>query len=382
MSAAPPPVSVGLPVYNGERYLEGCLESLLGQTYADFELVVSDNASTDATEEICRAAARRDDRVRYERLPENLGAVGNFNRVAERAVGRYFKWAAYDDLCAPAFLERCVEALEADPDAVWCHPLTRHLAPDGAVVPAAADPALRPGADSHSLLRPATAAAGGPAGGGGYDRASPRAWQRFRAVVLGTTWCSDAYGLIRTDALRTTRLYLSCFGAEKLLMAELALRGRFAEVPEVLFFQRVHAGAASNLHTRAAEAAFARAGAAGTFSTARLTLLRGYLSMVAAADLSPVDRARCLATLGLYVGQVGKWKRVAQGMLTGRGLGDDTYETIAANLADTAPADPKPAEAVPADAKPDATADAAAAGDGDGRTGDGDPVRVRAAGAA
>ena len=329
-SAAPPPVSVGLPLYNAERYLDGCLESLLGQTYGDFELVISDNASDDGTEAICREAARRDERVRYERLEENVGAIGNFNRVCERASGRYFKWAADDDRCAPTFLKRCVELLEADAGVVWCHPLTRHIGPEGEPIPPAADPALPPGAESHSLL--------GPSAGAKYDRAAERAWQRFRGVVLGTTWCSDAYGLIRMDALRQTRLYLPCFGAEKLLMAELALLGRFEEIPEVLFHQRVHAGAASSLSSGSAEAAFARAGAASRFSTARLTLLRGYLSAVREADLSAVDRVRCLTTLALYIGQFGKWNRVLRSALAGRGLGDDTYERIAANLS-AAPSD-------------------------------------------
>ncbi|QDT14137.1 glycosyltransferase family 2 protein [Alienimonas californiensis] len=321
MSSAAPPVSIGLPVYNAERYLMGCLESLLGQTYGDFELFIADNASGDATEELCREAARRDGRIRYERREKNHGAVGNFNYACERARGRYFKWAAYDDRCAPTFLERCVERLEEDAGVAWCHPLTRHIGPDGEVVPPEVDPALPPGADSHSLLNPP---------GLRYDRAAERPWQRFRAVTLGTTWCSDAFGLFRTDALRRTRLYLPCFGAEKLLMAEVALLGRFAEPQEVLFDQRVHPGAASNLRNRSAEAAFATGGVARRFSTARLTLLRGYLSAIRRADLPAADRARCLATLALYVGQVGKWRRVLHHTLSGRGLGDDTWKRIAA----------------------------------------------------
>ena len=318
---ASPPVTIGVPVRNAERYLAECLDSLLGQTYGDFELHISDNASDDATAEICRDYAARDPRVRYERQGVNLGATGNFNRVTESARGRYFKWAAADDRCAPTYLERCVTRLEADAGAVWCHPLTRHMDPHGREVPPDRDPALPPGVTGHALLG---------AGGGRFDRAAGRPWQRFRAVVLGTNWCSDAYGLIRTDALRRTRLYLPFFGAEKLLMAELALLGRFAEIPEVLFHQRVHPDAASTLGSRSAERAFARAGAAGRFSSTRLTLLRGYLSLVAGADLPAAERAHCLATLGLYVGQTGKWGRVLGGLFSGRGVGDDTWERIAA----------------------------------------------------
>ena len=326
--SAPPPVSIGVPVRNAERYFAECRECLEAQTFGDFEVVISDNDSDDATEAICREWAARDSRVRYERQATNLGATGNFNRVFGQARGRYFKWAAADDRCAPTFLARCVERLEADAGVVWCHPLTRHIGPDGAEIPPSRDPALPPDAPGRGLVHPHV--------GTRYDRAAPRAWQRFRAVVLGTNWCSDAYGLIRPGALRRTRLYLPFFGAEKLLMAELALLGRFAEVPEVLFHQRVHADAASNLGSGAAEKTFARAGAARRFSSTRLTLLRGYLSLLARADLSSSERAHCLATLGLYVGQVGKWGRVLRGAWSGRGVGDDTFERIVATAPETA----------------------------------------------
>jgi glycosyltransferase involved in cell wall biosynthesis len=106
-----PRLAIGLPVHNGERYVSQAIDSLLGQTFTDFTLIVSDNGSTDATEEICRAYARRDARIRYHRSDENRGAAWNFNRVFELADSPYFKWAAYDDLCAPHFVERCIEFL-------------------------------------------------------------------------------------------------------------------------------------------------------------------------------------------------------------------------------------------------------------------------------
>ncbi|HLT70875.1 MAG TPA: glycosyltransferase, partial [Acidimicrobiales bacterium] len=117
MTTTTPRVTVGLPVRNGERHLRAAIESILGQTYGDLELVVSDNASTDATAEICAAYAS-DPRVRYERQPVDIGARENFHLVLSRARGEYFKWAACDDVLAPTFLERCVEALDADPGAV------------------------------------------------------------------------------------------------------------------------------------------------------------------------------------------------------------------------------------------------------------------------
>src|SRR2546425_9420098 len=96
---AAPQVSVGLPVYNGERYLAEALDSLLTQSYEDFELIICDNASTDRTGEIARSYAAKDKRVRYARNDKNLGAGGNFRRGFALASGEYFRWAASDDVC-------------------------------------------------------------------------------------------------------------------------------------------------------------------------------------------------------------------------------------------------------------------------------------------
>ena len=95
-----PRVSIGLPVYNGENYMAAAIDSLLAQTFTDFELIISDNASTDATEQICRDYAHRDGRIRYYREEVNRGAAWNFTHTFELARGEYFKWHAHDDLCA------------------------------------------------------------------------------------------------------------------------------------------------------------------------------------------------------------------------------------------------------------------------------------------
>lgn len=127
-----PKVSVGLPVYNGERYLPKAIESILAQTYGNLELIISDNASTERTQEICRHYAERDARVRYYRRPVNVGAAPNFNRVFALAeASKYFKWAAHDDWIAPKYLEECVKALEEDPDAVLCQSLVGIMDADG-----------------------------------------------------------------------------------------------------------------------------------------------------------------------------------------------------------------------------------------------------------
>src|SRR3989339_68658 len=116
-----PLVSIGLPVHNGEHYLRKTLKSLLSQTYPFIELIISDNASTDGTEAICKAYERLDERIRYFRSDRNRGAAWNFNRVLELAGGTYFKWAAHDDLSAPDFLASCVRILETDRSVVLCY---------------------------------------------------------------------------------------------------------------------------------------------------------------------------------------------------------------------------------------------------------------------
>ena len=114
-----PRVSVGLPVYNGERFLAQAIDSVLQQTHSDLELVISDNASTDRTEEICRSYTTQDSRVRYFRSSANIGACRNFSRVFELSRAPYFKWACYDDICVPGFLEKCV-AVWTSPRMFWC----------------------------------------------------------------------------------------------------------------------------------------------------------------------------------------------------------------------------------------------------------------------
>jgi glycosyltransferase involved in cell wall biosynthesis len=109
-----PQVSIGMPVFNGEKYIREALDSLLRQTFTDFELIISDNASTDGTEAICRSFSVKDSRIRYIRQVVNLGAAANFELVLVEAVGKYFMWAAYDDLRTPDFIEVLFKMLEQD----------------------------------------------------------------------------------------------------------------------------------------------------------------------------------------------------------------------------------------------------------------------------
>jgi glycosyltransferase involved in cell wall biosynthesis len=207
-------VSIGLPVCNGQNYLGDAIGSILAQDFTDFELIISDNASTDATQDIARGFAARDSRVRYHRNPKNLGPEANFNKAFQLARGRYFKWAAHDDLVEPGFLGKCVSLLEADPGVVLCQSVVRIID------------------QNDEEIGVYDGAVGGAA--------SPDCADRFRALVMVRHLCTELFGVIRSDALRKTRLLDLYYGADRALLLELAMLGRFAQVPEVLFSNREH----------------------------------------------------------------------------------------------------------------------------------------------
>jgi glycosyltransferase involved in cell wall biosynthesis len=213
-------VSIGVPVYNGETFLEETLDSLLAQSFGNFELIISDNASTDGTGEIARYVAARDERVRYHRHPRNLGLAANYNRLVQMASGELFKWATADDLCRPTFMERCVAALDATPDAVLAYPRTQFI-----------DPARKP----LDIDDP------------GFPLSWPSAADRWRYVVGADHWVNAILGVIRRNALLRTRLLPAYPGGDYVLLGELCLLGRFVEVPEVLFLRRIHPQASSQM---------------------------------------------------------------------------------------------------------------------------------------
>lgn len=116
-----PTVSIGMPIYNAETRIETTLITLLQQDFDDFELIISDNCSTDATWNICQEFAQRDHRIRLHRNTRNIGAIANFNQVFGFATGKYFMWAAHDDYWEPTYLSDCVTKLESNPHAVLCY---------------------------------------------------------------------------------------------------------------------------------------------------------------------------------------------------------------------------------------------------------------------
>ena len=261
-----PPLTIGLPVYNGQNYVSESLDSLLAQTYPDFELIISDNASADSTEEICRDYGARDSRIRYVRQPVNIGAAPNHNYLVQSARGRLFKWAAHDDLFAPKLVERCIEALEDRPELILAH-------------------AYMGTADEH----------GNTLAIYDYrlDTDSPRASKRFRSLMF-TDGGDDFYGVIRTDVMRRIAPHNSYHNAGRKLVAEMSLYGPFHQVPEVMFFRREHPGRGDNLGSIRRVSTNLDPRREG-HSAARLMaeMVAAYAAAISRAPLSAVERRRC-----------------------------------------------------------------------------------------
>ena len=275
-------LSIGVPVYNGERYVAEALDCLLSQTFKDLEVIVSDNASTDATADIVRSYAERDPRVKYYRNPTNIGAQPNYNRTFERAAGKYFKWHACDDLCAPTYLEKCVAALESDPSAVLCQ--SRTVLIDGAGEPLIFDPDLQLFTNRNRTF--------GIHGPDEHFADSDDPIIRFRDALMRTVSCQYVMALVRTDVARKTGLLASYYASDRAFLIEMAVRGRFLEVPEPLFFNRMHERNSRMLASAKDKAMWS---GASTW-LGPLDFLRGHINIsrgLLRTDLSLAAKMRC-----------------------------------------------------------------------------------------
>ncbi len=206
-----PLVGVGMPVYNGEQFLAQTLDSLLAQNHANFEIAISDNASTDRTESICRQYAARDARIRYERQPTNVGSSLNAKHVFDMSRGEYFMWACDHDLWEPTFISTCMAVLEQDPGVVLCYPAADWINGDGESVGS-----VEGFLDTRGLHRAA----------------------RSQVVLWGTPNALPVFGVMRRDAVSRVRLGLSAIAPDMIFLFELSFHGAFARRPEVLFHFR------------------------------------------------------------------------------------------------------------------------------------------------
>ena len=207
-------VSIGLPVFNAEQYLEQSLAAILSQTYGNFELIISDNASTDATESICRRYEVRDARVRYHRNSRNHGPTFNFRQVVLLSSGEYFLWAAHDDMFAPEYVERCVAVLEQNRDVVLCYSKSIEIDEQG-----------KPLECKEQILH----------------ADAPYPYQRFRELIRMDHNCQTMFGVMRADVVKRTSIHGDFPDSDRCILAEVALYGKFYELPDRLFFHRQHA---------------------------------------------------------------------------------------------------------------------------------------------
>ncbi len=277
-----PKLNVGLPVRDGEAFVAEAIGSILAQTFSDFQLIISDNASTDGTEEICRHYARVDSRVSYHRQSTNVGAAANYNFTFQKATGEYFRWSAHDDLVEPTMFERCVLALENDPNAVLAYPRTRLSFGD---------------AESEERYEDH------------LDLLADRPHLRLRRLVSNLDLCNAIFGVIRSNTLRQTRLIGPFASSDEVLLAELALLGRFVEVPEYLFIRRLHSARSTVAHAQISDrTAWFDPSARHRRHLHRTKVLLEDVKSVWSIDLS--TRQRLSSTVCLFRGYLPRWWQI------------------------------------------------------------------------
>ena len=288
-----PQVSIGLPVYNGENFIRAAIESILNQSFQDLELVISDNASTDRTQEICLEYASQDARVRYHRNPVNRGPAWNYNRVFELSSGEYFKWAAHDDVLQPTFIAQTLASLIDDPAAVLSFSQVDVIDEQAALI------------EPYSVT---------------VDSAHPRTAVRFGEVIDIKHRCYDIFGLIKADVLANTPLIGSYAGSDRTLLGLLSLEGTFKTIPAPLFQARKHAQQSIAMlrqplhkHLRMHQyAVWFDPKNRGRILLPNWRILSEYISAVGQAPLKLSDRLDCYFTLVRWLFTYQNWAKLGR----------------------------------------------------------------------
>jgi glycosyltransferase involved in cell wall biosynthesis len=265
---APPPLTIGLPVFNGLEFLPATLDSILGQSFGDFALIVSDNASTDSTDDLVRDYAARDRRVRLHRREHNLGAAHNYNEVFALSASPHFKWAGHDDLLLPGYLEQCMETITTAPaDVAICYPKTRLIDLDGNAID-----------DFEDRL----------------DLRSPDPIERLIHFTWNVNLCNPCFGVIRSEMLARTRLVEPYVSSDVPLLADLALQGQFWELPDRLFARRIHDRSSRQGKLTLAQTAqwFDTRRRRAPIIPVRVRLFAEIEAVIARSDLPPPERRR------------------------------------------------------------------------------------------
>lgn len=211
-----PLVSVGLSVFNGKKHIRETLDSLLAQTYTNFELIISDNASTDGTFQICQEYALKDKRISIYKNKCNLGGIENFRIVFMKGCGKYFMWASDHDVWHPEWIQKHVDVLNNHPDVVMVYPLSCRISDTGEIIehkPEKFD-TFRLGVDDRIKMI--------------YSE-SKKPSELFGSMV---------YGLFRAEILRKANVYPRLIHPDYTLFWELTLYGSIKQIQEELWFRR------------------------------------------------------------------------------------------------------------------------------------------------
>jgi glycosyltransferase involved in cell wall biosynthesis len=214
MTNKKPQVSIGLPVFNGEKYLKTAIDSILAQTFTDFELIISDNASTDSTEGICRDYSNKDSRIRYYRNPKNIGGTNNINQTFRLSQGQYFQTIGHDDILAPEFIKKCVEVLDNDPAIVLCYSIIIQIDEKGNQTRIL---------DQSKVME-------------------ENLFNRFLYLHSHQHECEVFCAMVRRDILAKTEFRYNYADGDRILICEWGLNGSFYVIPEPLFYKRIHKG--------------------------------------------------------------------------------------------------------------------------------------------
>jgi glycosyltransferase involved in cell wall biosynthesis len=228
-STPEPTVSIGVPAYNSERWIERTIQSLLSQTFTDFELIISDNCSDDNTYAICKALAQKDERIMLYTNKNNIGAAKNYNKTFKLARGKYFKWASSNDLCGATFLEKCVKVLDANPEVSLAIPKTQIIDSNDKIIKVCEE---------------------------NFHLSQPSAFERFEAFLDRVRLNNPEQGLIRASVLRKTHLQAVYPNSDTILIAEIAARGKVYQIQDVLLSRRQSQSSATKLMSESEVANF------------------------------------------------------------------------------------------------------------------------------
>jgi glycosyltransferase involved in cell wall biosynthesis len=284
-----PKVSIGLAVYNGEKYLDEAIQSILSQTFEDFELIISDNASTDRTGEICQAYLAKDARIRYHRNETNIGGANNENLTFKLSRGKYFRLAAHDDVCEPGLIKRLVQALDEDPEVVLALSSMMRINEYG---------------EHLGVVKRTNATEGSPS-------------KRFCSLTNRIHDCEATYGLIRSDIMRQTDLERNYPDSDRTFLCQLSLFGKFFFVDEILFYKRIHPQMSTQVYKDWRE----RMAWFGDVSDKQITLPQWmqfihYLSIIFRAPISVSEKIKCYAHMfTVWMIQSSRWRSLGKDIL-------------------------------------------------------------------